>query len=308
MNNSGSVWTGQILQGKVNSNMANSLWHPGVGARIARVSAIALGVLLGGTMLIDISAPDGALAQGKKDAKAKDAKKDAKASSPESAWVKICDKGQLKGKDKEGKDVTKDLETCMTLTEQIHPDTGMTMIGATLVQVKMDGKEKNFLQVTVPPGTVLPHGAGLLVFPKDIWEKAAKKEQLGKAEEEKLQKSAVKLTYTHCLPMGCQAETEATPDLINALKGGGGFLVLTVRAPNQPVQQPVPLGGFSQALTGPPTDTQKFKEARVALMQHIAERQKQLVAELKKQQENLNKMQPNVGGKDDKASKAEKKK
>ena len=105
MNNSGSVWTGQILQGKVNSNMANSLWHPGVGARIARVSAIALGVLLGGTMLIDISAPDGALAQGKKDAKAKDAKKDAKASSPESAWVKICDKGQLKGKDKEGKDV-----------------------------------------------------------------------------------------------------------------------------------------------------------------------------------------------------------
>ena len=70
---------------------------------------------------------------------------------------------------------------------------------------------------------------------------------------------------------------------------------------NQPVQQPVPLGGFAQALTGPPTDTQKFKEARVALMKHIAERQKKLVAELKKQQEDLNKMQPNVG-------KAEKKK
>jgi invasion protein IalB len=292
--------------------MANSLQHPGVGAQIVRAGAIALGVLLGGTMLLDISAPDGALAQGKKDAKEakKDApKKDAKSSPPESAWVKICDKGQLKGKDKEGKEVTKDLETCMTLTEQIHPDTGMTMIGATLVQMKMDGKEKSFLQVTVPPGTVLPHGAGMLVFSKDLWDKAAKKEKLEKAEEEKLAKSAVKLTYTHCLPMGCQAETEATPELINALKGGGGFLVLTVRAPNQPVQQPVPLSGFTRALTGPPTDTQEFKNARVALMKHIAERQKHLVAELKKQQENLNKMQPNVvAPKDGKDAKAEKKK
>jgi invasion protein IalB len=281
--------------------MANSLWHPGVGARIARVGAIAFGVLLGGTMLFNISAPDGALAQGKKEPPKKEAAK--KDSSADSAWVKICDKGQLKGKDKDGKDVTKDLETCMTLTEQIHPDTAMTMIGATLVQMKMDGKEKSFLQVTVPPGTVLPHGAGLLVFPKELWDKAAKQEQLAKADQEKVAKSAVKLTYTHCLPMGCQAETEATPELLTALKSGGGFLVLTVRAPNQPVQQAVPLGGFSQALTGPPTDTQKFKEARVALMKHIHERQQKLMEELKKQQDDLNKMQPNVGPKDGKAEK-----
>jgi invasion protein IalB len=257
-----------------------------VGARIARAGAIALGVLLGGTMLLDISAPDGALAQGKKDAK--------KASSSDSSWVKICDKGQLKGKDKDGKDVTKDVENCMTLTEQIHPDTGMTMVGATVVQLKMDGKEKSFLQVTVPPGTVLPLGAGVIVFPKNLWEKVQKKQKLEKAEDENLQKGLVKLTYTHCLPTGCLAEAEATPDLLKSLKGGGGFLVHTVRAPNQPVFQPVPLGGFSQALTGPPTDTKKFKDARIALMKHIAERQKQLVAELKKQQEDLNKMQPNV--------------
>jgi invasion protein IalB len=285
------------LQGKVNSNMANSLWHPGVGARIARAGAIALGVLLGGTMLLDISAPDGALAQGKKDAK-----KDAKASSTGS-WVKICDNGKLKGKDKDGKEVTKEIENCMTLTEQIHPDTGMTMVGATLVQLKMDGKEKSFLQVTVPPGTVLPLGAGIIVFNKDLWEKVQKKVKLDKAEDEKLQKDLVKLIYTHCLPTGCLAETEATPEFLKALKTGGGFLVHTVRAPNQPVFQPVPLGGFAQALSGPPTDTKKFKDARIALMKHIAERQKQLVAELKKQQEDLNKMQPNVKAADDKKKK-----
>src|SRR5688572_32770723 len=100
--------------------MANSMQHPGVGARIARAGLIAAGVLLGGTMLLDISAPNGALAQGKKDAKA-----DAKKSGSDSSWVKICDKGQLKGKDKDGKEVAKDVENCMTLTEQIHPDTGM---------------------------------------------------------------------------------------------------------------------------------------------------------------------------------------
>jgi invasion protein IalB len=268
--------------------MANSLWHPGVGARIARVGAIAAGVLLGGTMLLDISAPYNALAQ---------AKKEQPKASTDSSWVKICDKGELKGKDKDGKDVTKAVENCMTLTEQIHPDTGMTMVGATLVQLKMDGKEKAALQITVPPGLVLPHGAGVTVFPKDLWEKVQKNEKLDKADDEKLKKNFVKLTYTYCLQFGCLAETEATPEVINLMKGGAGLMVHTVRAPGTPVSQPVPLGGFAQALTGPPTDTQKFKEARTELMKQIAERQKTMIQELKKQQEDLNKMQPNVSDK-----------
>jgi hypothetical protein len=74
-------------------------------------------------------------------------------------------------------------------------------------------------------------------------------------------------------------------------------MVHTVRAPGTPVSQPVPLGGFAQALTGPPTDTQKFKEARTELMKQIAERQKTMIQELKKQQDDLNKMQPNVSDK-----------
>jgi invasion protein IalB len=277
------------LQGKVNSNMANSLWHPGVGARIARAGAIVAGVLMGGTMLLDISAPNGALAQAKKEAP----KAAAKASS-DSSWVKICDKGELKGKDKDGKDVAKAVENCMTLTEQIHPDTGLTMVGATLVQLKMDGKEKSALQITVPPGLVLPHGAGVTVFPKDLWDKVQKNEKLDKADDEKLKKSFVKLTYTYCLQFGCLAETEATPEIVTLMKGGAGLMVHTVRAPGTPVSQPVPLGGFAQALSGPPTDTQKFKEARTALMQQISERQKAMIGELKKQQDDLNKMQPNV--------------
>ena len=191
--------------------------------------------------------------------------------------MKICDKGELKGKDKDGKDVTKAVENCMTLTEQIHPDTGLTMVGATLVQLKMDGKEKNALQVTVPPGLVLPHGAAITVFPKDLWEKVQKNEKLDKADDEKLKKNFVKLTYTYCLQYGCLAEAEATPEVVNLMKGGAGSDGAHRRAPGTPVSQPVPLGGFAQALSGPPTDTQKFKEARTALMQQIAERQKAMI-------------------------------
>jgi invasion protein IalB len=287
-----SVGTGRFLQGKVNNIMANSSWHQGVGASIARVGAIALGVLLGATMLLDLSAPNGALAQSKD--------KKAASSSTDSSWVKLCDKGQLKGKDKDGKDVAKDVEMCMTLTEQIHPDTGMVMVGATLQQVKMDGKEKNTLSVTVLPGVALPPGAAITVFPKDLWEKVQKNEKLAKDDEEKLKKATVKLGYGYCIQVGCHAETEATPELINMLKGGAGFMVHTVRMPGTPVSQPVPLGGFAQALSNPPTDTQKFKEARAELMKQIGERQKQMMAELKKQQDDLNKMQPNVGADDKK--------
>jgi invasion protein IalB len=288
------------LQGKVNSNMANSLWHPGVGARIARAGAIAFGVLLGGTMLLDISAPDGALAQGKKDAK-KDAKADAKSSAPEGAWVKICEKVQHKGKDKDGKDVTQDVEECSTLTEQIHPDNGVTMVGTRLQQMKVDGKElKPALILTVPPGVVLPMGAAITVFPKDLWERVQKKGKLEKADLEKLKKNEVKLGFTFCLQTRCNAEAQATPEFIELLKSGAGFIVTTLRLPGTVIEQQVPLGGFAQALAGPPTDIKQFAAARQEVMKEIAERHKKRMAELRKQQEDLNKMQPNVKADDKK--------
>jgi invasion protein IalB len=286
-----SVGTGPVLQGKVNSNMANSFFHSDVGARIARLGAVAMGVALGVSLLLNVAAPEGALAQAKKtDAKAAAPTK----AVPDSSWVKLCDKGQFKGKDKSGKEIAKDVDICMTLTEQIHPDSGMVMVSTTLQQVKVDGKEKQHLSVTVPPGVMLPYGAVVTVFPKDLWEKVQKNEKLDKADDEKLQKQSIKLQYTYCLAVGCSAEVEATPEMVNLLKGGAGFMVQTVRMPGQPVVQPVSLGGFAQALANPPTDTKKFKEARTELMKQIYEHQKQRIAELKKQQEELNKMQPNV--------------
>ena len=72
-NNRASVGTGPILQGKVNRNMANSFPHSGIGARVARVGAVAMTVALGSAFLLDAGFPNPAAAQAKKAGLALDA-------------------------------------------------------------------------------------------------------------------------------------------------------------------------------------------------------------------------------------------
>ena len=287
--------TGPILQGKVNSKMASSFLHTGVGARIARVGAIAITAALGGAFLLNVTSPQSASAQAKKDTKAADPKA-AKAKAPEGSWVKLCEKNQVKGKDKDGKEVAKDVDACVILTEQIHPENGMVMVSAKFHQVKVDGQEKQSFQLTVPLGVVLPAGLGVTVFPKDLWDKLLKSQKLEKAEEEKLKTATIPLTYTFCGQLGCNAEIEANADLLSKLKGGAGFVVQSAHVQFGRVAQPVSLSGFPQALANAPTDTKKFAEARQELMKDIYERRKQMLADFKTKQDELQKMQPNVGG------------
>ena len=283
------------MQGKVNSKMASSFLHTGVGARIARVGAIAITAALGGAFLVNVANPQPASAQAKKaDAKAPAAKG---AKAPDGSWVKLCEKNQVKGKDKDGKELAKDVDACVTLTEQIHPENGMVMVSAKFHQVKIDGQEKQSFQLTVPLGVVLPAGLGVTVFPKDLWDKLLKNEKLEKAEEEKLKSATVPLTYTFCGQLGCNAEIEANADLLGKLKGGAGFVVQSAHVQFGRVAQPVSLAGFPQALSNAPTDTKKFAEARGELMKEIYERRKQMLADLKQKQDELQKMQPNVGAK-----------
>jgi invasion protein IalB len=281
------VGTGPILQGKVNSKMASSFLHTGIGARIARVGAIAITAALGGVLLLNIGQTQPASAQAKKDAKAP-------VKAPEGSWVKLCEKNQIKGKDKDGKELSKDVDACVTLTEQIHPENGMVMVSAKYHQVKIDGQEKQSFQLTVPLGVVLPAGVGVTVFPKDLWDKLLKSEKLAKAEEDKLKAATIPLTYTFCGQLGCNAEVEATADFLNKLKGGAGFVVQSAHVQFGRVAQPVSLQGFPQALSNPPTDTKKFAEARQELMKDIYERRKQMLQEYKAKNDELHKMQPNV--------------
>jgi invasion protein IalB len=262
--------------------MATPHLNSGIGARVAGVCAIAVTLLLG---LSFVLTADRAEAQKKK--------ADVPTSTPKSAWVKLCDKGFLTAKDKEGKEQKKDLNICHTLAERINATTGMVIVSAGLNQIKVDKDEKQVFSMILPLGAVLPVGASLTFCPKDVWAKIEKNEKLEKADEAKVK--SVKMGFQYCSHVGCHVEVEAKEDLVKYLKTSAGFVVTMANMPGIGVQLKVPLAGFNEALAGPPTDTKKFAEARKKLFEEIAVRRKQMIADYKKQQEDLHKMQPNVG-------------
>ena len=127
---------------------------------------------------------------------------------------------------------------------------------------------------------MLQPGMRATLYPKDMWDKAQKNE---KVDESKLK--PLSLAYTLCHPAGCTAETEATAELLNDLKKGGGLMVFAINAAGAPAAFPVPLVGFEQSYAGAPVDPKKYSEARRSLMQQIAQRQHDMMEEYKKQQE-----------------------
>ena len=265
--------------------MAKPNLHSGIGARLAGIAAIAVTLILG---LSFVLTADRAEAQKKTEKKA-----DVPTSTPKSSWVKLCDKGTLTAKDKEGKELKKDINMCHTLAERLEGTTGMVIVSAGLNEVKVDAEEKQIFRITLQLGAILPAGVGVTFFPKDLWAKVEKNEKLEKAEMAKLKQ--VKLGFMFCNLAGCHVEVEAKEDLVKELKTSAGFIVSAAYMSGIGADHRVPLAGFNEALAGPPTDTKKFAEARRKLMEDIAERRKQMIAEFKKKQEELNKMQPNVG-------------
>jgi invasion protein IalB len=266
--------------------MAQSHWQSGNGARLAGAAALAVTLLLGWSLV---------LSPGPAQAQKKTEKKEETPGAPKSNWVKLCDTGTLTAKDKEGKEQKKEVNICHTLAERIDANSGMVIVSAGLNQVKVDAEEKQIFRIILPLGVVLPAGVGVTFFPKDLWAKIEKNEKLEKGDESKLK--SLKMGFLFCNVIGCHIEVEAKEDLVTSLKTSAGFVVTTANLSGIGVNLRVPLAGFNEALKGPPTDTKKFAEARQKLMEDIKARREQLIAELKKQQEDLNKMQPNVSDK-----------
>jgi len=278
--------------------MANTLMHVGVGARRSPLFAIAATVLIGISGALNYASaqtpPPAKKPPAPPAAKTPAAKAPAAPAAASNPWVKLCEKASANTKNKDGKEEKKELNICMTHHERIDGSSGMVVVSAALQQLKVEGEpqEKKQFLIMVPTGMLLKPGMRATVFPKDLWAKVEKNEKLDKAEEGKLK--ALQLDYTLCHAMGCTAEIEAPDDLINSLKTSGGLMIFTLRASGAPVAFPVPLAGFEKALAGAPVDPQKYGEARKALMMQIAQRQQELAAEVKKQNEGLQKMQVNT--------------
>ena len=208
------------------------------------------------------------------------------AGAPQSAWVKLCEKAPFAGKGADGKDVRTEKSICLTHHERIDGNSGMVLVSAAVRQV--EGDAKSHLMVMVPLGMALPPGLQIGVYAKDLWDKVQKGE---KVDDSKLK--PIKLAYALCHSAGCTAEAESTPEMITEIKSGAGMIVYALNGNGAPVAFPVPLTGFDVALSGQPVDNKIYSEARQALMQQIAERQKAAYNEYQKQNKELQNMQGN---------------
>jgi invasion protein IalB len=227
--------------------------------------------------LVAFAAPASAQDKAAPAAKKADAKKSTQ-------WVKLCDKIKVrpKGADPKNKDVKpEEKELCSTMFEAIERNTGQLIVSVGLQQI--EGAPKQVLAVMVPLGVVIPGGVKLAVYNKDQWAKAAKKEKI----ELKDLKTA-DLKFAHCLPVGCTAEAQATPEMVEMLKKNAGLAVLAIWANGNQFTVPVPLNGFDAALKGKPIDKKEYQANRKKLMQQIRQRQAAIREKMKaKEMENL---------------------
>ena len=249
--------------------------------RSAAAGGVALALILGMTAQGGLAIAD-------------DAKK-AEAAAPEgrqSAWVKLCEKSPLVRREKEGdevKEVKEEKDICLTHHERLDGNSGMVLVSAAIRQV--EGSEHEHLMIMVPLGMAIPPGLKAAVYSKEQWEKAAKNEQVDDSELK-----PVDLKFSLCHASGCTAEVEATKEIIEQMKTGGGMMVLAMNAQAQPVGFPVPLDGFGEAFSGQPVDNEEYKKARGQLMAQIRQRQQEAYEKWKEEQIKLLPPQPGAEG------------
>ncbi len=206
-----------------------------------------------------------------------------------SAWVKLCEKAPIVKRDKDGKETKEEKNLCLTHHERLDGNTGMVLVSAAIREV--EGQDKASLMVMVPLGMAIPPGIRAAIYTKEQWALVSKNE---KVDEKALK--PIELKYSLCHPAGCTAETEATKEIVEQMKAGGGLIVLAMNASAQPIGFPVPMDGFTEALTGPAIDNEKYAQARSALMGQIRERQKELAEQYKVEQDKRSKAMGNVAG------------
>ena len=186
-------------------------------------------------------------------AAAGDAAKPADASKS-NYWVKICDKMQFP--DPAAKDAKTakpiDKQVCVTQHERFDPNSGSLLVSSAIREV--EGADKKGLLVTVPLGMVIPAGLGVFF------------------DDEKDEKKVIKLNFDACLPSGCTAEGEATPEILDQMGKAKIMTVVAISVQGTRVGFKVPMGGFGTAMAGKPTDTAKFLNARKTLLMQLRER------------------------------------
>jgi invasion protein IalB len=154
-----------------------------------------------------------------------------------SPWTKFCLTGQEAGGSK----------VCFT-GKDARIESGMLVASAVLIEP--EGQPKKVFRVTVPLGMALGNGTRVLVD----------------------QNQPLAAPFTFCVPAGCMADYEITPETVANLKKGKMLYIQAIKVDQQPLTVPLPLGDFGKAYDGPPTDPKVFKEQQDKLQQELQKR------------------------------------
>lgn len=202
-------------------------------------------------------------------------------------WVKLCEKAQVPVPAKDGKVTNEEKNICLTHHERLDGNSGMVIVSAALRHV--DGSDKQHLMVMVPLaiGVAIPPGLRAAVYDKETWAKAQKNEKI----DDKALKP-VDLKYTLCHPSGCTAEVEASKELVEALKTGGGLVILAMNGAAQPVPFSIPLDGFAAAQAGPPADNKAYSTERARFFQDLRARQEEALQKMVEAQKTQQRLAP----------------
>jgi invasion protein IalB len=154
-----------------------------------------------------------------------------------SPWTKFC----LKGKEANAKEV------CFTGKDG-RIESGMPVVAAVLIEP--EGEPKKILRVTVPLGMQIQHGTRIIVD----------------------QNAPMNSPYVICFTNGCMSDYDASGDLVSKLKKGSSLVVQAINANSQPISLNLPLGDFTKAHEGPPTDPKVFEEQQKKLQEELQRR------------------------------------
>jgi invasion protein IalB len=154
-----------------------------------------------------------------------------------SPWTKFC----LTGNEAGGKKV------CFT-GKDARIESGMLVASAVLIEP--EGQPKKVFRITVPLGMALANGTRVLID----------------------QNQPLTAPFAFCVPAGCMADYEVTPEVVANLKKGKGLYIQAIKVDGQPLTVPLPLGDFAKAYDGPPTDPKVFKEQQDKLQQELQKR------------------------------------
>jgi invasion protein IalB len=127
-------------------------------------------------------------------------------------------------------------------------ESGMPVVAAVLIEP--ENEPKKILRVTLPLGMSLQPGTRVIVD----------------------QGQPMTGPYVICFNNGCMADYEASGELIGKLKKGQGLVVQGINGAGQPISLVLPLGDFSKAYDGPPTDPKEFEAQQQKLQAELQRR------------------------------------